>query len=408
MTGAGRSRWSRRFIILSAAFLVVWRFGALVGISRRVEVTIALFGFVFHVVFGMAYLLVPSYFGTILATDRVPAAHLAVSVSGTVLLTAGSLLDIPASVESTVESAGVLLWCAGIVAFLAALLWSIRDPLLGGETGTSSHRSDHEWVDRYANRFIPVSFAYLAAGSYELLARVSPLPGLTDGYMPRVTHLLAAGFVVLLVFTLGVRLAPRFLGVPAPKVPTGIVLLTGAVGPALIAFGLTSRSVLVAGALAEAVAFVGFTAVYLVIYLRSDRRRVGSGSILVGTVSGVFGVAIGVTVAVGPLFGLQPFSLGMVQTHLQLNLFGFLGLVIVGFAVQFYPPTAGRFRGANERTARIVIGTLAVGLGTVAVGRVLSQSSFVTLGNGLALVGAVGYGYLLTRLLVEIGSRRAN
>ncbi|WP_396613605.1 hypothetical protein ACH9L7_16860 (plasmid) [Haloferax sp. S1W] len=403
MTGAGRSRWSRRFIILSAAFLVVWRVGALVGIPRRAEVALALFGFVFHIVFGMAYLLVPSYFGTILATDRVPAIHLALSLVGTVLLAVEALLDVP----PLVESLGAFLWFAGVAAFLAALLWSIRTPLLESETGTASHRADHRRVDRHANRVIPISFAYLTVGSYELLARVSPLLGLTDGYLPRVTHLLAAGFVVLLVFSLGVRLAPRFLGVPAPVIPTVVVLVAGSLGPGLIAYGLGGGPTLAAGAIAETVAFVGFAAVYLSIYRRSERRRVGSGAILVGAISGVSGITIGLTMAAGPLVGVHPFALGTITTHLHLNLLGFLGLVIVGFAVQFFPPTAGRFRGADERTARVVIGALAVGLVLSVGGHTLAVPTVVTLGNGVSLVGALGYGYVLTRLLVEIGSRRA-
>ncbi|ELZ80123.1 hypothetical protein C455_07150 [Haloferax larsenii JCM 13917] len=403
MTGVGRSRWSRRFIVLSAAFLVAWRLGAVVGIPRRAEVTLALFGFVFHVVFGMAYLLVPSYFGTVLATDRVPAVHLAFSFGGTVLLAGRTLFDLP----RFVGVAGAVFWVAGVVAFLAALLWSIREPLFGDETGTSSHRKTHKWVDRRANRFIPISFAYLAVGSYELLARVSALPGLTDGYLPRITHLLAAGFVVLLVFSLGVRLAPRFLGVPAPRVPTVVVLVAGAVGPGLVAFGLGGGPAFVAGAVAESVAFVGFAAVYFSIYLRADKRRVGSEAILVGSMCGVAGVTIGLTMAVGSLFDVALFPLGSIQTHRDLNLLGFLGLVIVGFAVQFFPPSAGRFRGASERATRAVIGALAVGVGVAVVGQVLNEQTIVTLGNVFTLVGAGGYGYVLSRLLVEIGSRRA-
>ena len=403
MTGTGRSRWSRWFVVASVAFLVCWRLGTLVGIPRRAEVVLALFGFVFHVVFGMAYLLIPSYFGTILATDRIPLVHLVVSVSGTILLALTALSVGPSSLERL----GALLWGGGVVAFVTALFWSIRDELRRGETGTGSHRAEYEWVDRYANRFVPVAFLYLVVGTYELLARSTTLPGLTDGYFPRVTHLLAAGFVVLLVFTLGVRLAPRFLGVPAPKPLTAVVLPAGAVGPALVAGGLSSGTVFVAGAVAEAVAFVGFAALYLVVYLQSDRRRIGSESVLAGVLSGVAGVTIGLSVALGPLFELSPFSAAALQAHRQLNLLGFLGLVVVGFTLLFFPPTAGRFRGANERTARLTIATLVAGVVVSVTGRFVGEGIVTTFGDGLVLVGTLGYGYLLTRLLVEIGARRA-
>ncbi|WP_411966027.1 hypothetical protein [Haloferax sp. YSMS24] len=403
MTGTGRSRWSRWFVVLSVAFLVCWRLGALVGIPRRAEVILALFGFVFHVVFGMAYLLIPSYFGTVLSTDRIPLVHLVLAVSGTVLLVLSAFAVGPPSLGML----GALLWSGGVAAFVSALFWSIRDELRRGETGTASHRQAFEWVDRYANRFVPVAFFYLVVGSYELLARSTTLPGLTDGYFPRITHLLAAGFVVLLVFTLGVRLAPRFLGVPAPRALTAVVLPAGAVGPGLVAIGLSSGPVFVAGAVAEAVAFVGFAALYLVVFLQSDRRRIGSESVLAGVLSGVAGVTIGLTVALGPLVGLPPFSAAAVQAHLQLNLLGFLGLVVVGFALMFFPPTAGRFRGSNERTARLTIAVLVAGVVVSVVGQFTGGSVVATVGDGVVLIGTFGYGYLLTRLLVEIGARRA-
>ncbi|WP_416841338.1 hypothetical protein [Haloferax sp. DFSO52] len=388
---------------MSVAFLLCWRFGTLVGVSRRAEVILALFGFVFHVIFGMAYLLVPSYFGTVLATDRLPVVHLGSSVSGTILLALSASAVGPPSVETV----GALLWGCGVGVFIAALLWSVGDELRRGETGTSTHRAKFEWVDRYANRFIPVAFAYLAIGAYELVARSTALPGLTDGYFPRITHLLAAGFAALLVFTLGVRLAPRFLGVPAPKELTAVVLPAGALGPVLIAFGLSSGSVFVAGALAEATAFICFAALYLVVYFRSERRRVGAESILAGVGSGVAGVSIGLTVAAGPLFDSSPVPAGALSAHLQLNLLGFLGLVVVGFAFLFYPPTAGRFRGATARTARMAIAVLVVGLTISVVGRLAGWSVLSSFGDGVVLLGAIGYGYLLIRLLVEIGARQA-
>lgn len=111
---------------------------------------------------------------------------------------------------------------------MGALLWTIRGNLTGHDTGTGNDRAAFRRTDRYANAAIPAALAYLAVGSYEVLARVSALPGLTDGYFPRITHLLAAG-AALLVFALGVRLAPRFLDVPAPAPLVAVVLPAGAV-----------------------------------------------------------------------------------------------------------------------------------------------------------------------------------
>ncbi|QOS13454.1 hypothetical protein DEQ92_19985 [Haloferax sp. Atlit-6N] len=402
MTGASRSRWSRRFIIASAVFFVCWRLGATVGITHRVEVILALFGFVSHVVFGMAYLLVPSYFGTTLSTDTIPPVHFVAATLGTVLLafSAGSVGP------TFVETLGALVWGSGVAAFVAALSWSVRNEVRRGETGTSSHRESYEWVDKYANRYLIIPFAYLAVGSYELLARTTILPGLTDGYFPRITHLIAAGFAVLLVFTLGVRLSPRFLGVPVSKKLAAVVLPAGAVGPVFVAAGLGGGPLFVAGAVSEAIAFVGFAALYLSVFSRSDRRRVGTESVLAGVIAGVVGVAIGLTMALWSVLEIPALPPGTLAAHRQLNLLGFLGLVIVGFTFLFYPPSAGRFRGASERTAQLIIAALLAGLVLSVLGRIAGMSLVSALGDGVALLGSLGYGYLLVRLLIEIGARR--
>ncbi|WP_435063012.1 hypothetical protein [Halobaculum sp. EA56] len=395
MVTAGSSRWSRRFVVLSAGFLVLWRAVALLGAPRRTEVVLALFGFVFHMVFGMGYLLIPSYFERVLRASWPPGVHLGLTGGGTALLAVASIRELPAAVER----AGTLAWFLGVVVFLGTLLWTVRDNLTGRETGTGAGREEFERVDRYANPFVPVALGYVLVGSYELLARATVLPGITDGYVPRVSHLLAAGGAVLLVFALGVRLAPRFLGVPAPTRPVRVVLPAGALAPALLAHGLGGGPTLVAGALAEATAVVGFAGLYGLSFARSDRRSVGLVGVLAGVASGVAGVSLGLSFAFGPVTAERA------AVHLELNLLGFLGLCIVGFAMQFFPPSAGRFRGATDAVAWLAIGALLGGLTSVAVGTLAGIAALATVGDALALAGAVVYGYLVVRLLAAVDSR---
>lgn len=397
MVTSGSSCWSRRFIVLSTGYLVLWRFGTLLGVSRRTEIVLALFGFVFHMVFGMGYLLIPSYFERVLVARWPPAIHLGLTGVGTGLLALASVRDVPPFIELSGASA----WCLGVVLFLGTLLWTIRGNLMGRDTGTSADRAAFQGVDRYANAFVPIALAYLAIGSYEVLARVSVFPGVTDGYVPRITHLLAAGFAALLVFALGVRLAPRFLGVPAPKLLVAVVLPAGALGPALIASGLGGGITFVIGALAEATAVFGFAVLFVVLFVRSEREKVGFFGVLAGVLSGVAGVTLGLSFAFGPI------TAAMITAHLQLNLLGFLGLTIVGFTMQFFPPTAGRFWGANDRTALLVILSLICSLLLIVFGNIGEFSLLITLGNGLALTGVLGYGYLVVRLMFAIGSRQS-
>jgi len=159
----------------------------------------------------------------------------------------------------------------------------------------------------------------------------------------------------------------------------------------------------------------GFAAAYGLLYLRTDRDRVGFHGPLVGVVAGLVAVALGLHFAFGSPAG------SLISAHYRLNLLGFLGLTIVGVTYQFYPPTVGRFPGAGDRLALLTIalfagglvlelggalaaevsGTSSGGAATLAVGSTNLATGAVTLGHGLALVGALGYAYLVLGLFVQ-------
>ncbi|MXR42246.1 hypothetical protein GRX01_12970 [Halobaculum sp. WSA2] len=395
MVTGGGGRWPRRFLLVSAGYLLSWRVGALVGVPVRAEVTVALLGFVFHTVFGMGYLLIPSYFERVLDATWPPAVHLGLTGFGTATLAAASIREGP----RLLEPLGAAAWTLGVAVFLATILWTVRDNLTGGETGTAAGKREFRWVDRYANPFVLVSLGYVLIGTWELLAGTTPLPGLTDGYAPRVTHLLAGGGATLLLLALGARLAPRFLGVPAPRRVVGVVLPAGALGPALLANGLGGGLSLVVGALAEATAVVGFAGLYARSFVRSERRTVGLTAVLGGLTCGVTGVVIGLSFAFGGI------ATERIVAHRQLMLLGFLGVTIVGFAMQFFPPTAGRFRGANDASAWLGVAALCGGLVWIVAGTLGGVHVAVTVGHALALAGAVVYSYLIVRSLRTVASR---
>jgi hypothetical protein len=384
------SRWSRRFVFAAVLALVAWQAGELAGIARRTAVVLGLLGFVFQTVFGKAYSLVPSYFDRDLATTRLMPAQFACSLGGTLALAIDAELDLPA-----VETAGSLLWVAGVAIFLGTLLWTVRDNLTGGETGTGEVNEHRRRVDRAANLFIPVALAYLAAASYELLALATPLPGLTDGYTPRAFHLLAAGAGALFVFAIGFRLLPRFMVATPPAPLVWLVLPAGAVGPLVLGFSIPSGTFLPVGAVLQALAVGGFAFTVGVMYRRSDRQRVGFYGVLAGAVAGVAAVSLGL------VFAFDAPASDLVLVHARLNLLGFLGLTIVGVSYQFYPPTVGTFRGASDRTALAAILLIAGGLAVELGGALVDISPAVTGGQALALVGALAHAYLLGGLFRE-------
>ncbi|WP_415381316.1 hypothetical protein [Halosimplex sp. TS25] len=379
------SRWSRALVAASVCWLVVWQAAALAGFPRRTTVTLGLYGFVLHVVFGKAYSLVPSYFDRALAWPHAPAATLPLAVVGT----AGLALEPVDGVPAVVGTVGAWSWALGVAVFLGTLAWTLRGNLSGAETGTGDHNADRQRVDRAANLFVPVVFAYLAVGSWETLAARAAVSPLLDGYPPRATHLLAAGGAALLVFAVGFRLLPRFLVAGLPDWAPWIVLPAGALGPALLAAGLPAGPVFRAGAVVEAVAVIGFAVAYAHLYRSSDRRRVGFYGPLVGAGFGVFAVGLGLSFAFGPV---DP---ALVAAHYRLNLLGFLGLTVVGVTFQFYPPTVGRFPGAGDDLALAALAAMSGGLVVEVVGAVVSAPLAVRGGRVLALLGAIAYAYLV-------------
>ncbi len=341
-------------------FLLLSQLAALGGSPRRVEVVLGLEGFVLTVVFGKAYSLVPSYFDRTLVDPRIPGVHLPIHVGAVLVLAAAEFRSTP----PWIESAGGLLWAIGTGVFVTAIAATIASNPLGRETGTSEASADRAPLDRLANPFMPVALAYLLVATYERLAAGTVAPTLIDGVPVRVTHLLAAGFALLLLFAVGYRLLPRFLVATVPRALALIALPAGALGPALLAVGYPAGPVFVAGAVVETVAVVAFAVSYLYLFTSTDRDRIGFYGPLVGVLAGVAGVALGL------YFAAAGIDVGLSLSHLRLNLFGLLGLSIVGVLYQFYPPAVATWPGVGDRLALASIAAYAVGLGLSAVGPV--------------------------------------
>lgn len=385
MTGAVVSRWARRYVVVAVCWLVLWQAGVAIGIPRQTEVTLGLYGFVLGVVFGKAYSLVPTYFDRKLAEPRAAAVQFPLTTAGVACLAADPLEAVP---EAT-GPVGAILWAAGVAVFVATLAWTIRDNPTGRETGTGGPNAHRASVDRVANAFVPVVLAYLLVGSYATLGAQGVVSPPFDGYPPRATHLLGAGTAALLVFALGFRLLPRFLVAEPPAALVYAVLPAGAVAPILLAASLPSGPLFAVGGLLQALAVIGYAIAYLLLFRRSDRRRIAFYGVLAGAIGGVAAVLVGLE------FVARGVSPNLLAVHRRLTLLGFLGLTVVGVSFQFYPPNVGEWPGCTDHTAAAVVGLLAgsVALSTVALGA--SIPVLERIGAALGLAGALGYAYLL-------------
>lgn len=379
MTDAGStSRWTRRTVAAGFVSLVAWQAAVLVGGLSDAALVLAVFGFVLHVLVGKAYALVPSYFARSLTPARTPAVTLPLTGGGTLLLAGWLGLDLPRAVGL----AGALSWTLGVGGFVGALLWTVRGNLTGTETGTGAHNAHRRRLDRLANPFMLVAVGYLLVGSLDLVGVVAGGPTLVATRLAGVVHLVGAGGAVVALVAVGLRLLPRFLVASPPSRVAFVALPAAAVGPFLLASSLGAGPVFVAGALAESVAIGGFAAVVLVTLRRSDRRRIGFVGVRASVVAGVGAVLVGLWFA---LTGPSP---TLVSVHRRLVLVGFLGLSILGVALQFYPPTVGSSRLASDRTAAAMLWLVGGGLALEVVGLVSSTPAVVTVARALVLGGA--------------------
>lgn len=399
MSSARTTRYSRAFVATGIGFLLAWNVAVLAGLPRSASVALGLQGFVFGVVFGKGYALIPSYFGRELAVSRAPAVHLPLAVAGVIGLALGAVggrLDLPGG--STVDlvvfaDAGAILWFAGVLVFVTTIGWTVRDNLLGGETGTGEVNAHRRRVDRIANLGVPFVLGYLLAGATVPVLEFVGLPTGPVRSGPPTTHLLAAGTATLLVFAVGFRLLPRFLVASVHPIFPAIAIPAGVLGPGFLVYGFPAGPTFSAGAMLLALAVLTFAVAYLDAYRRTDRNRVGLHVVAIAAVFGVATVAFGLHYAFATVLG--------VEAHLRLGLLGFLGLTIVGVTYQFYPPAIGPAPGVGDRLALLAALGMAVGLALEVTGHLLGEGLLVLAGGAVVLLGSVGYAYVMFSLFLH-------
>lgn len=391
VAGEGQlSRWTRYFTVASASVLVLVQAVPLLGGDRHLMAVLAVFGFICPMIFGMGYLLLPSFVGRTLAHQRLPGIHFVLAYTGTAAIVGGRFLG----PDESILSAGIVLWSLGVVLFLGELLWTIR-PAIFEQPGLAfsvGNQSGH--TARLPLAMIPVALGYLLIGTVALLGRVDLVPRLFPPGFATISHYYAAGFGALLMFAIGVRLMPGFFHVDLPKPGVSVVLVSGAVGPGLLGTFFLRGVWFRAGALLEVIAIIGYAVLVASVYRRSDRLRSGFYGILLGAIAGTVAVGFGLAVVVGG--GVR----GGVTGHVGLMLTGFFALTIIGYVFQFYPVTTGHYFGASGRTAIASIAGIAIGATLQAAGQVIALPSIERGGALFAVFGTGLYWYLSTRRIL--------
>ena len=421
MSAGATTRGSRAFVAAGVVWFACWNAAVLAGRPRTATVVLGLHGFVFGVIFGKAYALVPTYFDRRLVAPRAPLVHLPLAIVGVGATYLGraaesggsgsaeaTLLSTLGVTPDTLVAAGALAWLAGVLVFVATLVASVRSNLTGRATGTSGPNIHRRRIDRAANAVIPLVLGYLLWGSLvdALVATELVAPGqatitVADTTLalvpagPAASHVLAAGAATLLLFGIGFRLLPRLLvGDPRP-ILVGLTLATGAFAPAALVLDFQGGTLFSVGATLLAVAIAGYALTVIELVWRSERRRVGHGVVAAGAVFGLVGVAL------GWLLGVADLDFAYAEAHYRLAIGGFLGLTIVGVTYQFYPPAVGEYPGVGNRGARVAAAAIGLGLVVDAVGVALAASSVTRTGAGIALAGSLAYAWILLSIFYQ-------
>lgn len=390
MAASSLGRWTRRFTVASALSLVVAQTTTVLGFDRLAVALIVVFGFFCPMIFGMAYLLLPSFVGRTLVDQRIPGVHFVLAFGGAAAIVGHELFGL----ASGMAHLGAGAWSLGVVVFVGALAWTIvpavRDrPEVVLRTPEKPQRST-----RLATLLVPVPIGYLVVGTLALLGRSGLVPLLGPTSLPAIVHFYAAGLGALLIFTLGSRLLVGFFHVTPPRRLTWVVLVAGSIGPALLATHLWGGVWFRAGAALEATAMIGYGLLVGSVAARSAWRRVGLWGIVLGAASGVAAVGVSSLVAFGVI------DASLIDVHATFILGGFFPLTIAGYAVHFFAIPSGSFAGASDRGALATLLLLAFGVALRAVGLIWPAAWVTSFGAVVGLLGAVSYSYLVGRRLL--------
>jgi len=388
----GVSRWTHAFTVASALGMVGLQATYLLDWPIRAIGLFGLLGAVLPMTFGMAYLLLPAYVGTTLATPRLPGVHFVVSYAGAAVLVTGQLTTLP----RLLVVAGATLWSIGVACFLAALGTTVVPVLQADPSVVIRSRDRPQRSTRVATATVPLAILYLAVGTIALLAKWFDIPAVPGASIPGIVHYYAVGFAVLLIVSLGARLLVGFFHVVPPRPLTWGALGGGVVAPAFIAGGFWVWPLFQVGAVVLAFGVLCYLGMVAAVVARTERRRVGLVGILAGAFAGAGGVLVAVTVAIGGG------AAWLIEAHVPLVLDGFLLLTIIGYAYEFFPIGMGQFTGASDRVALSTIAALGIGVVLRAVAPPLGAPLIGVVGVALSIVGTSVYAYVLTRRLAGL------
>lgn len=313
-------------------------------------------GFAGNLIFAMAPHRI-STFGGRAVPSRV--ALLAAFASTNLATLAGLVHALqPGRLTLTIWSVMVL---AAALSYVGVVVWLVRSPRVHA---TPRPPHGQEAVDRVVRRLDWATLFYF------LLFAIVGLAQRSLG-SAAVWHLFLAGFVALTLQGCTLHLLPRFFHAAPPLWLVRVFVPASIAGPLLLALTMSGGGLPFAfAAVVEATGIALFAGA--VLYVSTRPGRATRPLYVMSAVAALLGVGLGVAFAVFP-----PSRAVAGDTHVLVQLAGFVGLGFLGLTADVAAPWARWGPRASRRWVRVVSRSTPVGLLAAAVG-LLSQSVMLT------------------------------
>lgn len=306
------------------------------------------------------------------------------------LLVVGSAgLYLGADLPNVIPAVAGTIWGAGLVIHVGIVLVTVRRPRRGSATADGDRT-----LQRWLGGIDAVALLYAVAAAVLVpLAWAGPVP------RPVAVHVLLLGFVTLTIVGVVGHVLPRFTHVPLPKRAFLPALGPVAVGPALVAVELAwAPELLFIGAAVVAVGLAPFGVAVLWMLAKAKRWRAPLAAVAAGVSFLLIGVGLGV------LFAVDPTRRGLTPLHGAINVLGFVGLFVLGFAAELYAPSIVADPTRFRVQARTALGGAVAGVALVAVGFPFGHDLLVR--GGLVLYALACLLHLAGALLAYLRTAR--
>ena len=310
-----------------------------------------------------------------------------------------------AGLGRTVEAVGAAGCLSAALVFAYATGGPVRTPPAPGAAARVSQKHVHG--DTTGRRFVKLAGVYLLVGLGLGLALCFWRPG--SGRWELVwAHALLVGWFLSMVSGVCYHVLPRWSrrGWRRPwLLRLHFLLIAFGLPVMLLALALDAAPLFAVAGPLEAAALVIF--VWNILPLALDLPRLTRFGLVAAGLLLALGVSLGALMAVAPAW--QP---RLHQTHAELNLFGWAGLLVSGFGYYLFPRLAGRPL-RHPRLAALQLGALLAGVLLSAgawyayVEGIVAARWPIVAGSALAAAGLLGFGLLMGSTFLDGRARLA-